>query len=422
MAEKTYDEWLKEVKDTKASQALFQLLERIPMEHRTEELCLIAVKRNKEDAVNFMFHVPEKVKTYELCLAAVTRDSASFKFVPEELRTKEMSLAYIKQKKEAKYPSLMPGIPDALWKDGSFCLEAVQANYWALSTMPEDMRTAEVCLVVTDKMSKTMSNDSLLQDIPEKLWQDADFCNEAASNHGTALQYVPDKLKTAELCVKAIYSASKAFGGKGNDKYILDHYVPSALKDKVAVKVGFGKEGEDIAAAKEAAALANGAGKGEKAIAALSKAIELCPFTTNTKKNGEEVAIISIILLERAAAYKALGQVDNAAKDCYDALEFEGFPRSKTIESRIEEILDTEEACLAAVQKYGMSLNNIPEKQRTEAVCLAAVQRQKWALQWVPDAMKTEAVCIAAVQKFGKDAMDYVPKELQAKVKKALKK
>ena len=81
--------------------------------------------------------------------------------------------------------------------------------------------------------------------------------------------------------------------------------------------------------------------------------------------------------------------------------------------------LVTEEFCLAVVQKNGQYLLLIPPKLNTEAVYIAAVQKGGMELWRISDKQRTEAVCIAAVKKDA-NALQYVPKKLQSKVKAAL--
>jgi hypothetical protein len=69
----------------------------------------------------------------------------------------------------------------------------------------------------------------------------------------------------------------------------------------------------------------------------------------------------------------------------------------------------TEEICLAAVNRYGCALQFV--KNQTEAVCLAAVQQDGLALQFVNH--PTDAVNLAAVQQNGYAIRD-VPRKTHA--------
>lgn len=90
----------------------------------------------------------------------------------------------------------------------------------AMAFMPEEFKTAEVCLEAVKQ-----SGTNLIF-VPEAL-KTAELCTEAVKQDGGALEYVPETLKTAELCIEAI----KQIGGAleympENIKTIYKKFVP----------------------------------------------------------------------------------------------------------------------------------------------------------------------------------------------------
>ena len=77
---KEYQKWLDEVKKDGFN------LRFVPEELRTKELCELAVK---DEALTLQY-VPEELRTYKLCYVAIKNDGTTLEFVPEELRTKEL--------------------------------------------------------------------------------------------------------------------------------------------------------------------------------------------------------------------------------------------------------------------------------------------------------------------------------------------
>ena len=74
----------------------------------------------------------------------------------------------------------------------------------------------------------------------------------------------------------------------------------------------------------------------------------------------------------------------------------------------------TPEGCLAAVQKNGNALRQIPESMKTFEICLAAVQNDGTAFEYVPEHMLTLEIWLAAVEEnpwmfeyFPQDMMTY---------------
>ena len=78
-------------------------------------------------------------------------------------------------------------------------LEEIYENGFALKYVPEELKTPELCeLAVT-------SNGWALQYVPDELITPR-LCYVAIKNDGTTLELVPEELRTFELCDKAIFT------------------------------------------------------------------------------------------------------------------------------------------------------------------------------------------------------------------------
>ena len=90
--------------------------------------------------------------------------------------------------------------------------------------------------------------------------------------------------------------------------------------------------------------------------------------------------------------------------------------------ANVPKALLTEDICLAAVQadRNEYVLKYVPEALQTEALCIVAMRNNGRWLQYLPETHKTEAVCVAAVKQ-DKDAVQWVPDALKAKVQAAVK-
>jgi hypothetical protein len=78
----------------------------------------------------------------------------------------------------------------------------------------------------------------------------------------------------------------------------------------------------------------------------------------------------------------------------------------------VPESAKTPELCLYAVQRNGYALKFVPEALKTPELCLDAVQSNRYALKFVPEALKTPELCLAAVQQHGW-ALEHVPEALK---------
>ena len=69
------------------------MLQSIPEEHRTAELCRMAIDKAGVKVTNtytILDYIPKTLRTEEMCLRAVDRDGAAIRSVPEEVKTYEM--------------------------------------------------------------------------------------------------------------------------------------------------------------------------------------------------------------------------------------------------------------------------------------------------------------------------------------------
>jgi hypothetical protein len=86
------------------------------------------------------------------------------------------------------------------------CHEAVKQDGMALQCVPQELRTAELCLlaVKNDKYGK------VLYFVPQEL-RTAELCHVAVKQAGKAIRHVPEVLRTVELCMVAVKQNEDAF-------------------------------------------------------------------------------------------------------------------------------------------------------------------------------------------------------------------
>jgi hypothetical protein len=152
---------------------------------------------------------------------------------------------------------------------------------------------------------------------------------------GEALKYVPENLKTEELCLEAV---------KQNGNMLC--CVPENLKTAEIC----------LAAVKQCRIEGN--------IRVLSNALQYVPENLKT------------------------------AELCLEAVK-----QSGSYLQYVPENLKTTEICLEAVRQYGSYLQYIPENLRTAEICLAAVRQDGKALQYVPKKLRTAEINHEAVMR-----------------------
>ena len=183
-------------------------------------------------------------------------------------------------------------------------MEAVKSNVLTLQYIPEALKTPEMCMEAVKRDGTTINY------VPEAL-KTPEMCMEAVKRDGKALQYVPEALKTPEMCMEAVKSNEKAL-----------QYVPEALKTP-----------------------------------------EMC---------------------------------------------MEAVKRDRTTIHYVPEALKTPEVCMEAVKRDGTTIYYVPEALKTPEMCMEAVKSDGRALQYVPEALKTPEMCMEAL-KTSSSTLQYIP-------------
>ena len=191
-------------------------------------------------------------------------------------------------------------------------IEAVKSDGGALLYVPEELKTLEICLEVVK------SDGIALEYVPEEL-KTPEICMEAVKSNGYALKYVPEEIKTAEMCMEAVKSNGIALRN-----------VPEELK---------------------------------------------------------------------------------TPEICMEAVKSDSYVLSYVL-SYVPEELITAEMCMEAVKNDRSALRHMPEELITPEMCMEAVRNDGYALSYVPEEIKTAEMCMEAVKNSG-TPLKYVPEEMR---------
>jgi len=201
------------------------LLQYIPFDVRTAELCLEAVRRRGSDIV----HVPKSLLTLEIFLTAAKSTAAIFSYMPNEIKAShgveifeaaldgqpqmigellkaagDLDQSRVKKaciKALSKDPLLLREIPYKL-RAPEFCAAAATVRGAALELTPVEHRDnlALCMLAVTNPVA---GEKSPLASVPDAM-RTSDLCVAACEADGLALEFVPGELKGLDLCALAI--------------------------------------------------------------------------------------------------------------------------------------------------------------------------------------------------------------------------
>ena len=121
-------------------------------------------------------------------------------------------------------PNTLKIVPENM-KTEEMCKMAVKANYWTLEFVPENMKTEEMCKMAVKENIVPQKNFNrnvysggdisisyiirinkdrcALKFVPEHM-KTEELCKMAVNQNGRALKFVPEHMKTEELCKIAL--------------------------------------------------------------------------------------------------------------------------------------------------------------------------------------------------------------------------
>jgi len=148
-------------------------------------------------------YLPDEFKTYDFILEAVKRTGEIIKFVPESMKTHEFCAIA-----RNNYPMANNFIPESLTLD--LHLETLAKRDCSLEIakdivkkIPVSALTTDICVLIASRIS--------LEFVPDEL-KTPDLCMMAVyESGGEDLCYIPDEKKTSEMCLEAMKLSCDSF-------------------------------------------------------------------------------------------------------------------------------------------------------------------------------------------------------------------
>jgi hypothetical protein len=234
---------------------------------------------------------------------------------------------------------------------------ALRKSDRALEYVPKKLRTEEMCRIA-------VARDGLaLYSVPEVLRAD-EMCRIAVAQNGLALEHVPKQLRTDEMCRFVVAQRGAA----------LEH-VPAELRTAEICKIAVSQNGWAL-----------------RDVPWDLRTVEMCKIAV--AQNGRALEYVPKTL--RTDEMYRIAVADNGL-----VLQY------------VPQKLRTDGLCRIAVAQKGLALQYVPQKLRTEELCRIAVAQRGWALHAVPKKLRTKEVCRIAVAQDGQ-ALEYVPIKLRS--------
>lgn len=194
------------------------VLEFVPHELKTRELCETAIKSNGYG----LEHVPEEYMSYDLCLTAVRKYGRALEKVPERFRTDEMYNTAVRC-----YPLAIRWVPqDRITAE--MCEYAIYEGC-EISNIPNDLLTQDMCYAAAQ-----CRNYDNLKYIPEKFRDARVYRLSLVSTNTRSNQNIPDHSMSMDMA-RWIYHRAGQLRGMLTVDYILHH--PWQISDDFRWKV-----------------------------------------------------------------------------------------------------------------------------------------------------------------------------------------
>jgi hypothetical protein len=257
---------------------------------------------------------------------------------------------------------------------------ALLLNGQALEHVPKKLRTKELCKIAVTQNHRALQHMPLAQRTEE-------VSRFAVAQDGRALGYVPEDLRTEEMCRIAVAQNGLAL-----------RYVPQHLRTEELCRIATAQDGGSLECVPDNL-------RTKKlcriAVAQVGGALEYVPEDLRTEE------LCRIAVAQYGTALQHVPENLRTEEMCRIAVAQNGWALGE-----VPGKLRMEEMCRIAVADNGEALFSVPEKLRTEEMCSTAVAQDGWALRYVPETLRTDEMCSIAVAQDG-GALQYLPWEMR---------
>jgi Domain of unknown function (DUF4116) len=272
----------------------------------------------------------------------------------------------------------------------------LKQNGEALEYVPVKLRSPELCRIAVEQ------NGMALEYTPEN-YKSPELCRIAVEQNGLALQNVYER--TPELCRLAVVQNGRAL-----------LFVPREYRTAELCRLAIEQNGlaiyyvpHDLTALPEKSSFANKLFSCEKhkpefyRLAIERNGVSL--FHVPEEQRTPELCYIAV--KQNGQALQAVPEKHQTPELYHMAVEQNGLALGD-----VPENYRTPELCRIALEQNGQALKAVPEKHRTSELYRMAIEQDGLALQYVTENYKTLELCLLAVEQDGR-ALQFVPEELK---------
>lgn len=208
-------------------------IEYVPEQYLTEELCIAALKSERMrfgyEARGIWEHIPIDKLTPRVCEAAACNNRYTLEHIPDSCKTSKVYFEAVKS-----FGYLLKVVPIAFHSKEMY-INSVSQNGGNLEYVPAEKRSEEICKAA---FNAGYNGGAAVEFIPDKYLTE-DMCLSAVCSDGKLLDVIPTHYKTAEMCLSALKHSSWVTicgNSKSADKAFSD-YVKKHIPAKVSEEV-----------------------------------------------------------------------------------------------------------------------------------------------------------------------------------------
>lgn len=207
-------------------------IEYVPEQYLTEELCIAALKGTQDldwDGEKIWEHIPMDKLTPRVCEAAACYNRYALEHIPDSCKTSKVYFEAVKS-----FGYLLKVVPIAFHSKEMY-INSVSQNGGNLEYVPAEKRSEEICKAAFNAEN---SGGAAVEFIPDKYLTE-DMCLSAVSSDGKLLDVIPTHYKTVEVCLSSLKHSSwvTICGNSKADDMAFSNYVKKHIPAKIAEEV-----------------------------------------------------------------------------------------------------------------------------------------------------------------------------------------
>lgn len=312
-------------------------------------------------------------KIYEICTEHFKEMPCSIQYVPSQYLNQDLCIAALKNSNRTEWEEreIWKFIPDGMLTY-KVCLAAASSNRYALEHIPGAHKTAEIYMMAVKRCGK------LLQYVPVD-YQTEDMCIYSVSQDGSNLRYVPQSRRTQKVCMAA-------FDAQCNGSSAVE-YIPDKFLTEEICRQAVMQNWETIKV------IPNHFKSTEVWLCALkhSKWAEI-----NEKQNKPLIQYVRANASECIADEICQKFSDYLEQKRRDEDEYRKWIQLVSANPFFLKDIPQEKRdyklCKIAIENEGLMLKYVPEDHRIKWLCDIAVRNNPDAIAYVPEEIQTDVI------------------------------